>query len=166
MGGPAVDDYIADVDAFAAGTSLGASYTAAAGDAGSVELPVDRTIRWSKSLTYELRVPAAGMYDVHVASVELFHANVGERVFNVSVAVDGGAETLLATGVDLVRDVGRLVRATWRIGPTRIEGAVTVRLVGEVENACVSSIWMMPVVMLGDVDGSGAQAVSAMRVVA
>lgn len=161
-----MDDYIADVDAFAPGTSLGVSYTAAVGDAASVELPVDRTIRWGKSLTYELRVPAAGMYDVHVASVELFHANADERVFNVSVSVDGGAETLLATGVDLVRDFGRLVRATWRTGPTRIERTVTVRLVGEVENACVSSIWMMPSATNGEVGESEALSVPAMRVAA
>lgn len=143
MGGPAVNDFIADVDAFAPGTRLGNAFTARGDAIGSVG-GVDQTIRWNQSLSYELPVPAPGMYEVTIASVELFFSNVGERIFNVSVEVEG-VETLLASGVDLVSDFGELQRATWTTGPLRIERAVTVRLVGEEDNACVSAIWMSPV---------------------
>lgn len=105
---------------------------------------MDQTIRWGESLSYTLPVPVAGMYEVTIASVEHFHTNIGQRVVSVSVEVEG-VERVLASGVDLLRDVGRLVRATWTTGPLRIERAVSVRLVGEADSACVSAIWMSPV---------------------
>ncbi|GAB0492129.1 hypothetical protein MMPV_003388 [Pyropia vietnamensis] len=145
MGGPTIEDFIADGDVFASGTWLGMPYVAADDILSSVQLPVDQTIRWGASLSYNLTVPVPGMYEVNIASVELFHTDIGERVFNVSVEVEG-VETLLASNVDLIRDYGRLTRATWTTEPLRLERVVTVRLVGEVDNACVSAIWMVPVV--------------------
>ena len=143
MGGLGMGGFVADKDVFPPSDALGTSFDALSEDVDTIDNPLDLTIRWGEALAYNLTVQP-GMYTLTVSSLELFYNNVGDRLFGITYAVDGGDEQQLASGVDLVKDFGKLAPASWTTEPFRVGAVVTVKLLEEKNAACVSTLELVP----------------------
>jgi len=151
---------VADTDFFGAavagpdgspprGGVFGYVYRASPAAAAAANLsadPVASSVRYGGRLEYTVAVPAAGVYDLAVVSVELVWGT-GVRVFDVDVAVDGGdgGTTRLATGVDLAASPGKYRRATWEMRNVTVEAAFTVVARAQLDKACIAAIILRPV---------------------
>jgi len=143
MGGLGMGGFVADKDVFPPSDALGTSFSARGKDVDAIDNPLDLTIRWGEALAYTLTVQP-GMYTLTVSSLELFFSNVGDRLFGITYAVDGGDEQELASDVDLIKDFGKLAPASWTTKPFRVDAVVTVKLLQKKNAACVSSLELVP----------------------